>query len=139
MSTSPPKGKNHCARHDVFYGALDQCTACAGDPGPPPDADVTEDPIEFPDGIPDPDEVLRGVAEDLDDMRKLRRDLRCKENGEESAVLDTFLANSIIKAQDSCTKLQRILLDAGYKRRDETLVDRREKRLTEAARRGAGR
>lgn len=45
-ATDARKKKEHCPRHDVWYGALEQCGACVGDPGPLPG--------EAPTTLPDP-------------------------------------------------------------------------------------
>ena len=48
MSERPKK--HHCKRHDVRYGALEQCPRCAGgDPAPAPQ-DVPDDPAPAPEG-----------------------------------------------------------------------------------------
>ncbi len=123
--------KHHCARHDVSYGALSQCAACVDDPGPAPDDAIAEDPVEFPEGIDDPDTILRALADDLEEMRELRRSIWSKCN---RVPTDSHLINSFGKIQDGISKLARILLDAGYLRRDAVLVDRREKRLVKTSR-----
>ena len=135
MATKPPKGmKHHCERHDQWYTALGNCEACTDDPGPAPDETVCEDPVAFPDGIPDVDANLRGLVEDLDYLINVRNAIWRKGD----AIIDVHLANSAIKAASEIAKIRRDLLAAGYKRVDAVEVDRREKRLVKSTR-GSGR
>ncbi len=131
----PPKGMKHlCVRHDQWYAALGNCEACTDDPGSPPDDTVDEESVPFPEGIPDPDTVLRAISENMDYLIELRNAIWKKGD----AVIDTHLANSAIKASEAIAKMHGRLLDHGRLRIDAVLVDRREKRLVRSTR-GAGR
>lgn len=117
-----------CVRHGVGYGALEQCAACVDDPGPPPDEVEADEPVQFPAGIPDPDAVLVELADDLADARSLRATIWHRTYN--PTPVDPHAINTYCKLVDSIAKMARILLDAGYQRRDAVLIDRREKRLT---------
>lgn len=135
MATASTKGKHHCERHGVWYGALEQCGQCDADPGPAPDDEIASAPVDFPSGISTPDDQLRGWEDDLSDLVSLRQSIYSKAHREvDGVVLDAHMLNTYAKIQDGISKIRRSLIDAGLKRIDEVEVNRREKRLVKSAR-----
>ncbi len=133
-----------CDRHNVVFAKGEPpCGQCTDDPGPAPTAAVAVK-VEHPKGCPSSEAVRRSMAADLAEMRALRDQLLGKEASikrgrgkrkPKTTVIDTHLANSIVKVQDCITKLARALVERADKYEDAALTAAM---LEEKRRTGAG-
>jgi hypothetical protein len=117
MARGASKPKNWCDRHEVGYGALDQCPGCENDPGPTPD-EVGFEPAPPPTGC-----ITSADREAW--YTKLANDAIASADALGSGEDDWHIDVAVKAHRDTAIKAMRAAGELGRAREDADLVEAR--------------